>query len=513
MGSSGGQKIPIAIKFAFFITVLVVAFMGVVTMTAVGVVERVQEVGVNESGIQLVETLVATIDPSWMRGADGRKKLEDTLNRVVTETVDRGVLNVIVVDSENEPVATGQREQTYLVSPDKRPIESSAAEKAGVRISEFLYEKKPIRSFQQALASREATSGSAVGGVEVLISATRIQESKDAMRDHMLTLSALICAAAAIGSFILAALFAHPIRTLMKDLRQVSLGNLDHQSKVRSNDEIGELARTFNQMTGNLKRAQAVLLAKQATEHELKLATKIQEGLLPSGVPIIPGFEIACHYKPAKEIGGDYYDFVRIDDEHLGFVVADVSGKGVPGSLVMTMTRSLLRLAAKGVICPTRTVQQVNRALSPDMNPGMFVTLLYGVLHIPTHRLELVRAGHNNPLIFHRSSRKIQRSKSNGIALGLDRVGTIFDADLEPRRITLEDGDFIATYTDGVIEAKDAAGSDYSEERLARVLRAGAAKHPREIISAVLSDVNAHRGNAEQSDDITLVILKRSGPA
>ena len=180
----------------------------------------------------------------------------------------------------------------------------------------------------------------------------------------------------------------------------MSLGDLQHQSRVSSGDELGNLARTFNQMTRNLHTAQAAKLSQKALEHELSLATNIQSGLLPSELPEIPGLDLAAFYCSAKEVGGDYYDLLQVDEDTVGMVVADVSGKGVPGSLVMTMTRSMLHMAARDNQSPQQTIIEVNNCLAPDMNPGMFVTMAYLVLDTRTREIRLVRAGHNAPLLY-----------------------------------------------------------------------------------------------------------------
>jgi sigma-B regulation protein RsbU (phosphoserine phosphatase) len=261
-------------------------------------------------------------------------------------------------------------------------------------------------------------------------------------------------------------------------------------------------------MTANLRAAQEAGVAQKALEHEMNLATRIQTRLLPAQIPEIPGFEIAAYYRAAREVGGDYYDFIQIDPQHVGMVVADVSGKGVPGSLVMTMTRSLLRMAAAGQDSPSETIRQVNRILAPDINPGMFVTLTYLVLHIPTRRIRIVRSGHNAPILYVARARKLIHLKPRGIALGLDPKGPLFDSELEVQQFTLKAGDFLVAYTDGIVEGKDPRGECYSDERFAQVIQREALGSAQNTIDAVIGDLESHRHDAEQSDDITLLILK-----
>ena len=377
-------------------------------------------------------------------------------------------------------------------------------------VSEFRYEEKPIRSFRRTIEGRLKNKKeiAKVGEVQILLSATRIEESKTEMRNRMLSFAIPICLIAAFSSFFLAAFFARPIKALARDLKQITLGHLEHQSKVTSNDEIGELAKNFNQMASGLKTAQDLLIIQKANEHELSLATKIQQRLLPSKTPRIPHFDLASYYEAAKQIGGDYYDFIRIDKEHLGVVVADVSGKGVPGSLVMTMTRGLLRMAAKNNTDPIEVIQSLNKALTQDIPTGMFVTLLYFILHVPSKKLTLVRAGHNAPLLISQARNKAAFLGPDGIALGLDPSGMIFNNKLKPQRITLQAGDVLVNYTDGIIEAKDSAGNDYTEKRFCKIIKDNLHLSAEDLKTKILEDVAKHTKGYEQSDDITLVVLK-----
>jgi sigma-B regulation protein RsbU (phosphoserine phosphatase) len=261
-------------------------------------------------------------------------------------------------------------------------------------------------------------------------------------------------------------------------------------------------------MTAGLKTAEEAKLAQKAAEQELALASRIQSRLLPGTPPVIHGLELAVHYVPAKVVGGDYYDFLRLGSEALGLAVADVSGKGVPASLIMTMTRSLLRMAAREARTTARTVELLNRSLTPDLNPGMFVTLAYCIIGLEARTVELVRAGHNPPFLVRAADGKVERLAPRGVGLGLDRKGGLFEAELETARFRLESGDCLVLYTDGVVEAKDRAGKDYGEDRLASVLAASAKGPARGIVDAIVKDVARHERGAEAADDVTIVVVK-----
>jgi sigma-B regulation protein RsbU (phosphoserine phosphatase) len=178
----------------------------------------------------------------------------------------------------------------------------------------------------------------------------------------------------------------------------------------------------------------------------------------------------------------------------------------------MTMTRSLLRAAAEGETSPGRTVETVNRLLGPDMTAGMFVTLVYALLDATTREVKLVRCGHNAPLLFSARSRGsgdgVTALQPRGLGIGIDRSGSRFRAELQTQTIELHPGDALLLYTDGVVEAKDRDGNDYGDERLRRTFATRAGSPAVAVLEAVLADVAAHRRGAEQSDDVTLLVLK-----
>ncbi|MCX7702613.1 MAG: PP2C family protein-serine/threonine phosphatase [Planctomycetota bacterium] len=244
---------------------------------------------------------------------------------------------------------------------------------------------------------------------------------------------------------------------------------------------------------------------RSAIEADMGRAARIQFNLLPERIPNLRGFDIRVHYQSAKEVSGDYYDFIPIDRENMGIVVADVSGKGVPGAMVMAMARVALQLLARGNPVARETVISLNRVLSRDIKGVMFVTLMYLVLNVHTLTIQVVNAGHN-PLILWRDgvSRLIN---PKGIAVGLD-LGPIFEANLKEDLIQLQKGDRIVVYTDGVVEAMNEKGEEFGEERFLEIVEENADKPSSEFINQLISALRVHQGKAEQHDDITVVTFK-----
>jgi sigma-B regulation protein RsbU (phosphoserine phosphatase) len=252
-------------------------------------------------------------------------------------------------------------------------------------------------------------------------------------------------------------------------------------------------------------------MEKRRIEDELERASEIQRILLPSRSPDFPGFSIAAACQPAKVVSGDYYDFIRLDETHLGVVIADVSGKGVPASLVMATCRGLMRVSAEGQHSPIEVLQRVNRLLFADIREDMFVSLAYCVLDSTTGDVTLVRAGHDPPFWFHRGDGAIELLKPAGLALGVDK-GPVFDRATRAFTFRMEVGDRLLLYTDGVTEAVGGKTRDeFGEARLAEVFgrESTAGASPQPLLTSVQKAVTTFTKGARQHDDITLVVIER----
>lgn len=463
---------------------------------------------INENGIRLATSLALLLDPEETDQERERQEIVERLRRIETSQGMTAVRHVVVYGGDGEVKAMTRG--SLQVTRQREAVEYAPAAAARVRITEFKAEGVPVRAFTRPLES-PSDPASAPGRVEVFLSAQHIAEAHDRLSRRLTHVSVLACLLAAAGSLFVAAWLTRPIRHLVKDLRKVSQGDLEHQSTVRTADEMGDLARTFNIMTSNLHVAQEAKIERRTLEHELSVATDIQSRLLPSTTPRVEGLDLAVFYRSAREVGGDYYDFVEVDDSHIGAVVADVSGKGVPGSLVMTMTRSLLRMAATGERSPQRTVLEVDRCLTPDLSPGMFVTLVYLVVDTRSMEVDLVRAGHNAPLLYSRQGSRLVRISPPGVAIGLDRGGELQRSELAAQRFRLETGDVLVAFTDGVVEGKAPDGEDFGDSRLHRLIARLHDRRAQEIVDGIVADLEEHEQGAEQSDDITLVVMRRTG--
>lgn len=307
----------------------------------------------------------------------------------------------------------------------------------------------------------------------------------------------------------LAGTVTQPLERLLKDMQIVARGNLDHQSQVASTDEVGQLAGAFNRMTSDLKVAQHALVEQEKQAYELSMAKEVQRHLLPAEPPIMPGFEVAAHYQGAKAVSGDYFDFIPLGDGVWGFIVADVSGKGIPGSMVMAVTRTIIRLMAPRF--PSRaaeTLKEANRLIARQIKRGMFVTAVYAILDERSGSLTYVSAGHNPIVIYRAVTRSVELAQGKGIALGFNE-GPIFDRTIVENRTTLAPGDSFVLYTDGFPEAMNEQNEEFGDEKFYRLIAGNGALEPRVLNAGLVNEITKHRGAAEQSDDLTLITVRR----
>ena len=240
----------------------------------------------------------------------------------------------------------------------------------------------------------------------------------------------------------------------------------------------------------------------------MQLAQLFQRTLYPEQAPKIAGLEIAGAAFPVSQVCGDYYDFIPLDDDHMGLVIADVSGKGFPASLVMATCRALLRGQAMGELSPTAALAKVNRMLFGDIREDMFISLAYCILHRHVPRITMSRAGHDAPLHFSRRTGMVTTLKPPGLALGIDG-GRVFERVTKDFTFDMEPGDCLLLYTDGVNEAGNAAGDEFGMERLHEVFLAAAPSGAHAILAAYRSAVADFVGGSPQSDDITIIAVEK----
>ena len=305
-----------------------------------------------------------------------------------------------------------------------------------------------------------------------------------------------------------------PIVSLNRDVEEISSGNLDYRVEIYDNDEIGDLAENFNKMAVSLKEyiknLAAVTAEKERISAELNVATQIQADMLPRIFPPFPErkeFDIYASMTPAKEVGGDFYDFFLIDENHLGLVIADVSGKGVPAALFMVIAKTLIKNRALMGGTPSEILRDVNNQLCEGNDADLFVTVWLGILDIKTGKVMAANAGHEYPAL----------KRVNEASFGLIKtkhspaVATMEGMKFRENEFDLRPGDVLYLYTDGVAEATNSADELYGTDRMIEDLNKNANATVNEILVNMKRKVDDFTGEAPQFDDITMLCLQYFG--
>ncbi len=272
-------------------------------------------------------------------------------------------------------------------------------------------------------------------------------------------------------------------------------------------DEQGRVTHHEGLITDITERKAAEDQARDAQERELALARDVQQHLLPSSFPPLGRIEVEVLSQPSKQLGGDYYDVLPVDDRHHGFVIADVSGKGAPAALMMASCRASLRLCAPGELSPAAVLRRVNRALQPDMPPGMYITLFYGILNLDTLSLRFCRAGHEPALLLRASGGPAELLGDGGMALGMV-PDDLFEETLAEGRAVLAPGDMLSLYTDGITEACNVGGEEFGRDRLADTLRRNQSESLAEILRRADRYLRQFCTLAPRHDDRALLLVR-----
>ncbi len=298
-----------------------------------------------------------------------------------------------------------------------------------------------------------------------------------------------------------------PIAQITDGLKQINPDDIAINIPVTGKNEFGYLAETLHVMGDRLNIAQRQLIEKERFERELEIARQIQENILPKKYPQSDNFEFYGMYQSAREVGGDYYDFIDIDRDRQAFLVADVSGKSLPGMLVMLMTRDIIRNLISREHEPSRLLSRVNEELLHNIKRGTFVTMFFGVLDKNTGLFNFASAGHNQLLIVDSGLGTVDKIKTPGFPLGMVPSDQ-FRKRIETGRAILKPNDWLVQYTDGINEAQNTEHVEFGMDKFIKLLEAYRHETPQKLVEKVLSEHRRFTGDLPQFDDITLLVMK-----
>jgi sigma-B regulation protein RsbU (phosphoserine phosphatase) len=314
------------------------------------------------------------------------------------------------------------------------------------------------------------------------------------------------------SALVMGALLARSITSAVHELflgtERVQQGDFAHRIRIDSRDQLGDLAESFNRMSGSIEHLLHVQREKQRLEDELRIAREIQKSLLPVRAPEIEGLDLAALCEPAREVGGDYYDFFPVGARQLGVLIADVSGKGTSAALYMAELKGLMLALAYTEPSPRRLLIDVNRRLADHLDNRSFITMTYAVLDLEAGTLTSARAGHT-PLVV-TSGGRTEVVTSDGMVLGLrlPGAGRRFEELLAEDCRRVGPGDVVVLYTDGVTEAMDTHGELFGDGALTQLVEADRTLDAAGLRDRLVEAVKDFVGEAEPHDDMTLVVMK-----
>jgi len=338
----------------------------------------------------------------------------------------------------------------------------------------------------------------------------------DAIRSAFIVVAVLfliIQLAALVMGLTLARSITSSVHELFMGTERVRQGDFTHRISISTKDQLGELAGSFNQMTGSIENLLLTAAEKKRMQEELRIARQIQMSLLPRGPLDVDGLAITALCVPAREVGGDYYDFFPLEHDRLGVLIADVSGKGTSAALYMAELKGLVLSLSQIYQSPRQLLIEANRILAENLDSRSFITITYAMIDLKNRVMTYARAGHT-PLIYlpgnGAGGGRAQVLIPNGMVVGLriDGAAAKFNELLEEQQINLTTGDVIVFYTDGITEAMNQASDLFGESRLGRIIEEHGHLESGELRERILREIEAFVGTADQHDDMTMILMK-----
>ncbi|NPB04098.1 MAG: SpoIIE family protein phosphatase [Thermotogae bacterium] len=505
------MRVRFGLSFKFFLLfgAVLILVVGISTFFVSRIVTSTIKEQIEWRGISLAKFLAS-------QAAEALPQEDDLTLVSVTTGLKRsnpGVLKAVVVDNRGILVSHSDsirlKDKPYSIRNIR--VYRTIKDKLGNRkITIKLFESGKAIGVELPMIDR--IRGDRIGRVYVFLSREVIDEAARRSSSVLLIVGLLAVVGGLLASLIFSRMITRNIEILLQDLKEIGRGNLEHEVRVRSRDEIGVIADAIRSMTRQLKQAQEKLIESEKLKHEVEVARRIQSILLPKSMPHMPGYEFAAAYHPALVVGGDYYDYFRMLGGQWGFLVADVSGKGVGGSLVMVMFRTIIHSEAPISSSPKELVLKAHENIAGEIPDDMYITVGIAALRPATGTLSLVSAGHTPPLYYSTRAQKAFYLELEGAPVGLSLLDrSVLEEILEERRINMEEGDTLLLYSDGITEATNLSGEQFGEERLKNAFSklVSSGKSAEEIKDGILDALHSFTKGAPQSDDITLLLIRK----
>ena len=491
---SVGLKIQIMTLVIFLVAGLVAA----ISWTVIRIEKQMVLSDVLHRGV-LEGRNVALASAKALLGEDPEFQLHPLVTRALAGEKD--LVSIVIVDRAGR--IKGHRHvhsinSEYQPTPHLEPLPGAIALAAGEEVGQnddVLEVKVPV-----------SDRGEPLGAVYLQYSKHTLNEAAAGTEWRMLRIGAAAIIAGALVSLLLAIHITRPVEALTRGAEDIGLGLLETRLEGNSIREIDALADGFNAMAEKLDESRRAMLKKERMERELEIAHEIQATLLPSSLPHLRDFEVDAYYHPATEVGGDYFDLIPLDKGRLLVVVGDVAGKGVPGLVVMAMVRILVRALALEHEAPAELLRRLNALLGKDIRKSFFVTLFCGILDTADRSFAFASAAHMPLIVYHAEGRIVNSIGTSAKPLAVF-PDAVFAQGLEEHRITLRPGDCVVQFTDGLNEMRSPTDEEFGLTRLMQAVAGEAAGGARHLVGAIRRELAGFRGEAPQSDDLTIVAI------
>ncbi|MCD4814603.1 SpoIIE family protein phosphatase [bacterium] len=495
------KKTSIKLEFSIWVILLLLITSGTIAWFLLQAESKALTREVTRRGIALTQYVAThSVDPFL---TDDKLTLATLVADVMK---DADIIYAAIIDRDGRVIASGKSDE--IGKAYQRPKGFYPLDRPEPKIANWLH---PEEGWVIDIGMPLILEGKAkIGEIHLGISCSTISKVVSAAWQSAVGLVVFFMLAGLVGSIIIVTIMLRPVSELMRGAEAIGRGNLDYRIPPVRRNELGQLAETFNLMTEELRVATEQALEQERIKKELQVAQQIQQMLLPKHLPEIEGYSFGSLYRSAKEVGGDYYDFFQIDPEHLGVVVADVCGKGVPAGLLMSVARSILKSIAPAQLSPGQVLKALNRVLINDFSRGLFITMFYAIIDVSKRTMVYTSAGHNPVLVYRKKKAECLELNMNPscLPLGVDGTG-VFDKLVQEKKCALQKGDVVIFYTDGVTEAMNGSGEEFGIERLTESLQANAGESRADEMIAVLDrELNQFCGDVDQSDDIAVVTMK-----
>lgn len=444
------------------------------------------------------------------------------INRRSDAEFDELVVSYVNSNAEflRQVVITGTADNILAHSDDIHNIRKPYVLPAGISRSEMAVAQPHFVGEEELLylmVPIETNRGDA-GTVHITYSASRIEGELARSRENAVMLTLVLLLFGILGVYLLSSYFVDPIAKITQRVRRFASGDLQTELPLEGAEEFFEISRAFNVLMTRVSQDRENIVAREKMAKEIEVASHIQKTLLPSKLPDLPGLELSTFYRAAEMVGGDLYDVFETDPGRFCLVVADVSGKGVPASLVMSMLRTVIQIHAAHENSAKVTLIKVNDYLRHNIPPGMFITVMLAMYNAEERNLNFVSAGHNPMLLYRHASNSIEALNPAGMPVGMPTtLETTFEDRLKEISLELHDGDFFFMFTDGVTDAFDRDGNAYGLDRLTNLFRnklngGEEATTTTTLSEHLLADLDDFAGLTKPSDDITFVLARSVGP-